>query len=56
MKLRETDIGVIAYSVFVKVLNPGLLKKPDLLRGNWFQRPNPDKLAVILAIDDCHNC
>jgi hypothetical protein len=34
----------------------GLLKKPGPLRGNWFQQPKPDKLAVIMAIDDCHNC
>jgi hypothetical protein len=34
----------------------GLLKKPDPLRGSWFQRLKPDKLALILAIDDCHNC
>lgn len=39
-----------------QVDNQGFLKKPDPLRGNWFQRPKPDKLAVIVANDDCHNC
>jgi hypothetical protein len=34
----------------------GLLKKPDQLQRNLFQRLKPDKLASIRAIDDCYNC
>jgi hypothetical protein len=37
-------------------LSWGLLKKPDRLRRNWFQRSRPAKLATYRAIDDCCNC
>ena len=34
----------------------GLLKKPDQLQRNWFQRLRPGKLVPYGAIKDCCNC
>ena len=34
----------------------GLLKKPDQLQRNWFQRLRPSILAPYGAIKDCCNC
>jgi hypothetical protein len=31
-------------------------KARSTLRGNWLQQPNTGKLAMNMAIDDCHNC
>jgi hypothetical protein len=41
---------------FSGVPNSGLLKKPDRLQHNLFQRSKPVKLAAYRAIDDCYNC
>ena len=52
-------VSTIFLLYFVKknmINNSGLLKKPDPLRRNLFQRSRPDKLASIMAIADCYNC
>jgi len=40
----------------ISLVNSGLLKKPDRLQRNLFQRSKPVKLAAYRAIDDCYNC
>ena len=39
-----------------QLLNQRLLKKPDRLQHNLFQRSKRDKLTTKRAIDDCYNC
>jgi hypothetical protein len=49
---READ----CLSQLKEVPTSGLLKKPDRLQHNLFQRSKPVKLAAYRAIDDCCNC
>jgi uncharacterized protein with HEPN domain len=44
------------FTIIGEALNQGLLKKPDRLQRNLFQRSKPVKLAAYRAIDDCYNC
>ncbi len=45
-----------AKNLSAQLANLGLLKKPDRLQRNLFQRSKPVKLAAYRAIDDCYNC